>query len=195
MSHHNHGKNCGWLTFETPLGWWGLAWNERGLTRLCLPERSSASVKRRLLRVSESGGPQAVTRDAAPGWVRQLVEAIEAYAAGEQVEFDDFPIDLAGVEPFRQAIYDAARSLTFGQTVTYGELAKIAGHPGMARETGEALGKNPVPLVVPCHRIVAAGGKIGGFSAPGGSATKQKLLELEGVRVGPPAAAQASFAF
>ena len=73
--------------------------------------------------------------------------------------------------------------------------ADAAGHPGKARETGEALGRNPVPLIVPCHRILAAGGKIGGFSAPGGSSTKEKLLALEGVRVGPPPAAQQAFAF
>ncbi len=99
------------------------------------------------------------------------------------------------MDAFRLDIYAAARRLRFGEVVTYGELARRAGHEGMARETGAALGANPVPLVVPCHRIVAAGGRIGGFSAPGGAATKEKMLELEGVRVGPPPSAQASFGF
>ena len=105
------------------------------------------------------------------------------------------PVDLSGVDDFRLAIYAAARKLQFGETTTYGELAVRAGHPGLARETGAALGSNPVPLVIPCHRILAAGGKIGGFSAPGGSATKEKMLKLEGVRVGPPAPPQQSFGF
>ncbi|HEY6631178.1 MAG TPA: MGMT family protein, partial [Rhizobiaceae bacterium] len=105
------------------------------------------------------------------------------------------PVDLGGVDDFRLAIYEAARKLGFGETTTYGELAKRAGHDGLPRETGQALGANPVPLIIPCHRILAAGGKIGGFSAPGGSTTKQRMLALEGVRVGPPPAPQQSFAF
>jgi methylated-DNA-[protein]-cysteine S-methyltransferase len=102
---------------------------------------------------------------------------------------------LDGADLFRRAIYSAARKLGFGETTTYGGLADSAGHPGMARETGEALGRNPVPLIVPCHRILAAGGKIGGFSAPGGSSTKERLLALEGVQIGPPPPAQKAFAF
>ncbi|TIX30475.1 MAG: methylated-DNA--[protein]-cysteine S-methyltransferase, partial [Mesorhizobium sp.] len=121
--------------------------------------------------------------------------SIQAYAAGADVDFSDVPVDLDGVDDFRLAIYDAARKLGFGETTTYGELARRAGHAGLARETGAALGANPVPLVIPCHRILAAGGKIGGFSAPGGSATKERMLAMEGVRVGPPPAAQASFGF
>ena len=104
-------------------------------------------------------------------------------------------VDLDGVDDFRLAIYAAARKLGFGETTTYGELAKRAGRAGLPRETGQALGSNPVPLVIPCHRILAAGGKIGGFSAPGGSTTKERMLALEGVRVGPPPAPQQSFAF
>ncbi len=100
-----------------------------------------------------------------------------------------------GVEPFRRAIYAAALKLGHGELVTYGELADRAGFPGMARETGTALGRNPVPLVVPCHRIVAAGGKIGGFSAPGGAVTKQRLLAHERARHASTGSAQASFAF
>jgi methylated-DNA-[protein]-cysteine S-methyltransferase len=111
------------------------------------------------------------------------------------VDFSAVPVDLTGVDAFRLAIYDAARRLGFGETTTYGELAKRAGHGGLPRETGAALGANPVPLIIPCHRIVAAGGKIGGFSAPGGSVSKERMLTLEGVHVGPPPPAQASFGF
>ncbi|MBZ9678515.1 methylated-DNA--[protein]-cysteine S-methyltransferase [Mesorhizobium sp. ES1-1] len=180
----------GHAVLETVIGFMAIAWNENGLIRLCLPERSREAVERRLMR---HAGVSASTVQ--PPWVVDLIAAIKAYAAGKDVDFSDVPVDLAGVDDFRQAIYAAARKLAFGETTTYGELAKAAGHAALARETGAALGANPVPLVIPCHRILAAGGKIGGFSAPGGSATKEKMLAMEGVRVGPPPPAQVSFGF
>jgi methylated-DNA-[protein]-cysteine S-methyltransferase len=181
---------AGHAVFETVLGFMGIAWSEAGLMRLCLPERNRDTVERRLLR-----HPGVAASGEQPRWVVDLIASIKAYAAGEDVDFSGVPVDLAGVDDFRLAIYDAARKLSYGETTTYGELAKRAGHAGLPRETGAALGANPVPLVIPCHRILAAGGKIGGFSAPGGSATKEKMLAMEGVRVGPPPAAQASFGF
>ena len=190
----NHAMVPGHAIFHTALGFMGIAWSERGLVRLCLPQSSAESLERRLLRLE--GVPGRRFEDGtAPGWAGELIEAIKAYAAGETIDFSDVPVDLDGVDDFRLAIYDAARKLAFGETTTYGELAKRAGHTGLARETGAALGANPVPLVIPCHRITAAGGKIGGFSAPGGSATKEKMLAMEGVRVGPPPSTQASFGF
>lgn len=176
--------------FETVIGFMGIAWSEAGLMRLCLPQRNRDAVERRLLRHAGSAGSSAQ-----PQWVTELIGSIQAYAAGEDIDFSGVPVDLTGVDDFRLAIYDAARKLAFGETTTYGELAKRAGHAGLARETGAALGANPVPLVIPCHRILAAGGKIGGFSAPGGSTTKEKMLAMEGVRVGPPPPAQVSFGF
>ncbi|TPN77468.1 methylated-DNA--[protein]-cysteine S-methyltransferase [Mesorhizobium sp. CU2] len=181
---------AGHAVLETVIGFMGIAWSERGLIRLCLPERSREAIERRLLR-----HPGVSTSTDQPQWVVELIASIKAYAAGEDVDFSDVPVDLDGIDDFRLAIYGAARKLGFGETTTYGELAKRAGHSGLARETGAALGANPVPLVIPCHRILAAGGKIGGFSAPGGSNTKEKMLAMEGVRVGPPPAAQASFGF
>jgi methylated-DNA-[protein]-cysteine S-methyltransferase len=181
---------AGHAVLETVIGFVGIAWSEKGLTRLCLPERNRDAVERRLTR---HAGLSAST--AQPRWAVALVASIKDYMAGRDVDFSGVPVDLDGVDAFRFAIYDAARKLRFGQTTTYGELARIAGHAGLARETGAALGANPVPLVIPCHRILAAGGRIGGFSAPGGSATKEKMLTLEGVRVGPPPPAQASFGF
>jgi methylated-DNA-[protein]-cysteine S-methyltransferase len=180
----------GHAVFETALGFMGLAWSAKGLTRLCLPQSSRDAVERRLLRLD---GP--IPAGEAPPWIAGLIEAIRAYAAGRTVDFSGVPVDLTGVDSFRLAIYDAARKLAFGEITTYGELAARAGYPGMARETGAALGANPVPLVIPCHRITAAGGKIGGFSAPGGAAAKERMLGLEGVRLGPPPSAQASFGF
>lgn len=176
--------------FETALGWIGIAWSERGVRRLFLPE-ARARIERKLATL-----PGAAPENPANGGdIAGLVAAIERYAAGEAVEFSDVAVDLSGIDAFRLAIYDAARKLKFGETVTYGELAARAGHAGLARETGQALGANPVPLIVPCHRILAAGGKIGGFSAPGGSTAKERMLALEGVRVGPPPPAQQAFGF
>jgi methylated-DNA-[protein]-cysteine S-methyltransferase len=183
----------GHLVFETALGFVGIAWSEAGLTRLCLFQRDPASVERRLERLGAAGAGNDESN--APGWVVALVRDIRAYADGQEIDFSAVPVDLAGVDDFRLAIYEAARKLGFGETTTYGELAKRAGQAGLPRETGQALGANPVPLVIPCHRILAAGGKIGGFSAPGGSTTKERMLALEGVRVGPPPAPQQSFAF
>lgn len=183
----------GHLVFETALGFVGIAWSEAGLTRLCLFQRDPASVERRLERLGATGAGNAESN--APGWVTALVRDIRAYADGQEIDFSAVPVDLAGVDDFGLAIYEAARKLGFGETTTYGELAKRAGHAGLPRETGQALGANPVPLVIPCHRILAAGGKIGGFSAPGGSTTKERMLALEGVRVGPTPAPQQSFAF
>lgn len=182
---------AGHRVFETALGFVGIAWSEDGLIRLSLFQRDRAAVERRMERLEFVGGDVAD----GPGWVAALVADIRAYAEGEPVDFSAVPVDLAGVDDFRRAIYDTARRLGFGETTTYGELAGRAGHAGLSRETGQALGSNPVPLVIPCHRILAAGGRIGGFSAPGGAATKQRMLALEGVRLGPPPAPQQSFAF
>lgn len=175
---------------DTAIGPVGVAWSEHGICRVALPEsdreRMAARFVARLGDVAEGEPPPAIAG---------VIDLIKRYADGEHVDFSDVPIDLDNADLFRRAIYKAARELGFGETTTYGGLADAAGHPGMARETGEALGRNPVPIIVPCHRIHAAGGKIGGFSAPGGSATKEKLLALEGVRLGPPPAAQQSFGF
>jgi len=186
------GNAVGQIVFETALGFMGLAWSEKGVTRVFLAEKSREAIERRLLR---QFGVKPLASTDMPPWIADLIGRIKAYAAGEDVDFSAVPVDLAGVDDFRLAIYTAARKLGFGQTTTYGELAKRAGHGGLPRETGAALGANPVPLIIPCHRILAAGGKIGGFSAPGGSASKERMLALEGVRVGPPPAAQASFGF
>ncbi len=188
-SHARHGSTI----VDTRLGFAGIAWSEAGLTRLCLFQSDRAAVERRLDRLGFAG--RRTMESALPGWVDRLVADIKAYAEGETVDFSWVPVDLAGTDEFSRAIYDAARRLAFGETTTYGELARRAGHAGLPRETGQALGANPVPLVIPCHRILAAGGKIGGFSAPGGSTAKERMLALEGVRVGPPPAPQQSFGF
>ncbi|MCO5065184.1 MAG: methylated-DNA--[protein]-cysteine S-methyltransferase [Rhizobiaceae bacterium] len=181
MSHH---------IFETALGFMGIAWRTAGIARLCTPQRERGAIEARLSR----HGAFVAAGDLPPA-IAATVALLKRYTAGETVDFSGVEVDLADVDAFRLAIYEAARRLQFGETTTYGGLAAAAGHPGMAQQTGQALGQNPVPIIVPCHRILAAGGKIGGFSAPGGSRTKEMLLALEGVHVGPPPPAQAAFAF
>jgi methylated-DNA-[protein]-cysteine S-methyltransferase len=177
---------------ETGLGWIGIAWNARGLTRVQLPARDREATERRLLSTLRVRAAESADM---PAPIADLVGMLKRYCAGETVDFSGVPVDLDGVDGFRLAIYRAARRLGFGQTTTYGGLAEEAGHKGRAQETGKALGQNPVPIVVPCHRILAAGNRIGGFSAPGGAAAKERLLAMEGVRVGPPPPAQQSFGF
>jgi methylated-DNA-[protein]-cysteine S-methyltransferase len=105
-------------------------------------------------------------------------------------------LDLDDQDAFFQRIYAAARQIGWGQTTTYGTLAKQLGvGPEAARDVGQAMASNPVPLIIPCHRVLAAGGKLGGFSAPGGSSTKARMLALEGVLVEPARPAQRSFSF
>ncbi|MEW9838675.1 methylated-DNA--[protein]-cysteine S-methyltransferase [Mesorhizobium marinum] len=185
-------QTAGSMVVETALGFAGFAWSAAGLTRLYLFQHDRAAVERRLERL---GAAPLAGGSAVPAWVAALADRIRAYAAGETVDFSSVPVDLAGIDDFRLAIYAATRRLGYGETTTYGELARLAGHAGLPRETGQAMGSNPVPLIIPCHRVLAAGGKVGGFSAPGGSIAKQRMLELEGVRVGPPPAPQQSFAF
>ncbi len=181
----------GRLVFETALGFFGIAWTGEGLSRVVLPERDHSTAAMRLAKAA----PGAPEDPSPPPTIAALVGQIRRYAEGEAVDFGDAPVDLAGIDAFRRAVYAAARGLAHGEIVTYGELAARAGYPGMARETGAALGRNPVPLVVPCHRIAAAGGRIGGFSAPGGTVTKQRLLAHERARMSPCDPAQGSFGF
>lgn len=177
--------------FETAFGWVGIAWTQNGICRVQLPERDRAATERRLRR---SVGADAVEADPSRE-IDAAVDALNRYFAGEEVGFGDLRIDLPRADPFRLAIWHAARDLPHGTTTTYGALAEAAGHKGLARETGEALGGNPVPIIVPCHRILAAGGKPGGFSAPGGTATKLRLLALEKAQPAAADRAQASFGF
>jgi methylated-DNA-[protein]-cysteine S-methyltransferase len=112
-----------------------------------------------------------------------LIADIQGYMTGRKVDFATVALDLTDIGPFQGKVYAAARSVPWGQTASYGELARQAGSPGAARAVGHALSRNPVPIIIPCHRILAKGHRIGGFSAHGGIVTKARLLALEGVRV------------
>jgi methylated-DNA-[protein]-cysteine S-methyltransferase len=165
--------------FDTTIGTCGVAWNARGLRGVQLPEKDRAMTEQRLAKKSGSSGPAEP-----PPAVAALIADIRNYLAGEKIDFSAVTVDLDGIEDLRRRIYEALRGIAFGRTVTYGELAKSLGSSDWegARDVGEAMGKNPMPIVIPCHRVLAAGGKLGGFSAYGGITTKQKLLALEGVR-------------
>lgn|ERR1700743_778333 len=170
-----------YIVFETPSGHCALAWSERGVTRTRLPEAGAEATERALLRRIPDARPATP-----PPEIAQTVSAMTRYFAGERVGFDAVKLDLGEQSALFSRIYDAARRLGWGETTTYGALAKTLGDDWeIAREVGQAMAKNPVPLIIPCHRVLAAGGKPGGFSAPGGTATKLRMLAFEGVRVGP----------
>ena len=149
------------LRFQTAIGTCAVRWSERGITGVWLPGRLPAG----------EGEP--------PAEVRAAVEGIVALLAGEPRDLRDVVLDDTGLDDFRRRVYAAAREVAPGCTVSYGELARAVGAPGAARAVGAALGANPFPIVVPCHRVLAADGALHGFSAPGGIATKRRMLEIE----------------
>jgi methylated-DNA-[protein]-cysteine S-methyltransferase len=179
-----------YLIFETAGGFCGIAWNNVGITRFQLPTKSAAAERTLLRRVpdAERGAPTLE--------VVEAVAAVKRYFEGEETDFSGFRLDLGEQDPFFEQIYAAARRVGWGQTTTYGTLAKELGAgPEAARDVGQAMAKNPVALLIPCHRVLAAGGKIGGFSAPGGSAAKIRMLAREGVDLESPRPAQQSLGF
>jgi methylated-DNA-[protein]-cysteine S-methyltransferase len=180
-----------YFIFETAGGFCGIAWNDVGIMRFQLPTKSLEATQRILLRRVPGAEPGTPTPE-----IAEAVAAVKRYFEGEETDFSGFALDLDGQDAFFKQIYIAARRIGWGRTTTYGALAKELGAgPEAARDVGQAMAKNPVALIIPCHRVLAAGGKVGGFSAPGGSAAKIRMLELEGVHVEPPQPAQRSFGF
>jgi methylated-DNA-[protein]-cysteine S-methyltransferase len=166
-----------YTTFETKNGFIGLAWNQQGVCSLRLPastqESAEAAVLERLPRARRSPPSPAIAR---------LISDIQRYFEGEKIDFSSVPVDLGSQEPFFSRVYAEVRKLGWGETTTYGTVAKTLGaEPQAAQGVGQAMASNPVPLIVPCHRVLAAGGKLGGFSAPGGSSSKARMLVIEGV--------------
>ena len=154
----------GYTAFETAMGRCAVEWSDAGLTRVRLP------------------GPLPHRGDDTPSpAAAAAIDGIRRLLAGDEVDLADVVLDLDGVPEFDQRVYAVARQLPRGMTMTYGEIARRAGAPGAAQAVGQVMGNNRFPLVVPCHRVVAAGGGNGGFSAPGGVDTKLRLLALESV--------------
>lgn len=164
--------------FETALGVAGLAWGDNGLIGCHLPEAQADSVRARM----RNRFPEAVETDAPPPSIADAEADIRRLLAGEKPMLAEVTIDAARVPEFNRRVYEIARAIPPGETLTYGEIAVRLGDRLLAREVGQALGANPWPIIVPCHRVTAAGGKLGGFSAPGGQQTKLRLLAIEGTR-------------
>jgi len=165
--------------FDTAIGLCGLAWRGDVIVSVLLPEggaeQSRARLQRRFTDLAESS-PTPLIND--------LIARIRDLLDGKPVDLRDAPVDMSVFEPFSRQVYEIARAIPPGQAMTYGEIAEQLGDKLLARDVGQAMGKNPYPIIIPCHRVVAAGGKLGGFSARGGSATKQKLLAIEGYAPG-----------
>ncbi len=166
----------GYALFDTIFGVCGIAWSDRGVVRLALPERTPEETETRLRR-------QAGTSDRAqpPRAIASVIRAVQRYFEGDAVDFSHVPIDLSTEPDFERRVYKALRQVSWGLTTSYGDLAILAGSSGAARAVGRAMAKNPLPVIIPCHRVLASGGAIGGFSAHGGLGTKQKMLSLERV--------------
>jgi methylated-DNA-[protein]-cysteine S-methyltransferase len=168
-------KTSQYILFETSFGRCGVAWSDVGLTSVQLPEFDDAATERRL----QSGGAESGGRPAAPA--THAIDLLRRYFDGAPTDFTGVALDTSGLAAFRAAVYRALRDVGFGATTSYGALAQLAGAPGAARAVGSAMARNRWPVIVPCHRVLSATRRIGGYSAYGGEVTKRRLLQLEGV--------------
>jgi methylated-DNA-[protein]-cysteine S-methyltransferase len=167
----------GFTLFDTPIGSCGLAWSPAGITCLQLPEGSDGRTRSRLA-AKAPAAPQTTP----PPDVRAAMDGVVALLGGRAVDLTAVQLDLEEVPAFERRVYAVARAIPPGSTMTYGDIARRLGDIGAARAIGGALSRNPVPIIVPCHRVLASGGKLGGFSANGGIVTKLRLLAIEGWR-------------
>jgi methylated-DNA-[protein]-cysteine S-methyltransferase len=163
--------------FPTPIGRCALVWRGDRIVGAQLPEPDEGTARRRLARRFPQAGEQTP-----PAFVEAAIVDIVALLAGEARDLAHLPVDLEAVPAFERRVYEVALSIPPGETMTYGAVAARLGQPGAARAVGVALGRNPVPIIVPCHRVLAAGGRTGGFSAEGGVETKLRLLTIEKAR-------------
>ena len=173
--------------FDTALGEFGIGWTDAGVARLQLPGMDSADLRMHINRNGAVPGEP-------PRAIEAVINRIEDYAEGDVVEFRGVPLDLEGVPEFHRRAYALLIEYGWGQTTTYGALARALGDITLSRAVGQAMGANPIPLIIPCHRVLTSDGKAGGFSAPGGAGSKLRMLALEGVAVGAPAG-QMTFGF
>lgn len=175
-------QNDGFVLFETALGDCAIAWGPHGITGVQLPEADAAATRARM----HSRFP-GVAESAPPGHVRQAIDKLTAMLGGQPVvpaDLSDIALDMSAIAPFHQRVYAVARRMLPGETMGYGDMARMLGAPGAARAVGQALAHNPFAPIVPCHRILAADGRAGGFSAAGGVRTKLRLLEIEHAQFG-----------
>jgi methylated-DNA-[protein]-cysteine S-methyltransferase len=165
----------GYALFATAVGRCGVAWGDRGIVAVQLPERTDAGTRARLLKRGA-----AVVEGVPPPAVQGAIDGMTRLLDGEPIDLTAIALDMDGVPAFPRRVYEIARAIPPGATLTYGDVANRTGVAGSARAVGQALGKNPFAIVVPCHRVVGAGGVTGGFSAQGGAATKRRMLTIEG---------------
>jgi methylated-DNA-[protein]-cysteine S-methyltransferase len=171
----------GYAIFATAIGPCGVAWSARGLVSVQLPEATEEATRARLwerITLPDDGGSTTP-----PDSVKAAIERIIRHLTGKDADLDSIELDLEGLPPFHRKVYEAARRITRGEIRSYGDLAGDAGSPHGARAVGQAMAKNPLPIVVPCHRVIAAGGKPGGFTSAGGLGTKAQLLAIEGAKL------------
>ncbi|GAA2993593.1 methylated-DNA--[protein]-cysteine S-methyltransferase [Actinokineospora diospyrosa] len=166
----------GYALFDTAIGRCGVAWGDNGITAVQLPERTETATVARLRRYGTAAEP--------PATVTTAITRMTALLAGERDDLTDIAVDPEGIPEFDGRVYEIARAIPPGETLTYGEVATRLGLPGSAQAVGGALGRNPYPIVVPCHRVLGANGKVGGFSAGEGAVTKLRILGIEGAAPG-----------
>jgi methylated-DNA-[protein]-cysteine S-methyltransferase len=164
--------------FDSAIGPCGIIWGERGITGVQLPMGNEEKTRKRILQRNGE-----VTEAPPPAEVQSAIEGMIELLAGKPNDLRDVELDLGDVPEFNRGVYDIARKIPPGKTITYGDIAKQLGGVELSRDVGQALGRNPCPIVVPCHRVLAAGNKPGGFSANGGVVTKLKMLAIEGAAV------------
>lgn len=173
--------NLGFALFDTAIGHCGIIWSARGIAGMQLPEKSEQGTRSRMLRRYPAARETVPSVD-----VQSIIDDIGALLGGEAVDLTGVTLDDEGVPAFNRRVYETARSIRPGTTLSYGEIGERLGDRNLAREVAQALSQNPFPIIVPCHRVLAAGGKMGGFSGPGGVRTKLRLLSIEGARYGEP---------
>lgn len=179
----------GCTLFDTAVGTCGLAWRRDAVVAVQLPEGDATKTRARLLtRLPEA------REEKPPRWVARAIAAIQASVAGDKRDLSTIPLDLGQAPPFHRRVYELVRTIPSGSTLSYGEVAERLGSPGAARAVGQAMRNNPCALIVPCHRVLAAQGRLGGFTAAGGGATKLRLLAAEGVTLSTKVASEPLFA-
>lgn len=172
-------SDCAFTIFDTAIGRCALMWRGGLVVGAALPEASETELRASLGRRF----PGSAEADAPP-FIRAAVEAMVRLLSGKEEDFSGLDIETGDLPAFDRSVLEETRRIPCGETRTYGEIASALARPGAARAVGRALGRNPIPIIIPCHRVLAASGRSGGFSAPGGASTKLRILEIEGARRG-----------
>ncbi|WP_454196339.1 methylated-DNA--[protein]-cysteine S-methyltransferase [Nocardia sp. Marseille-Q1738] len=165
--------------FDTAIGCCAIAWSGEAVIRFQLPEANPAATRARIARRRVGYQGEEIREEAPTGPIAAAIAGIRAHLAGELDDLRWIPVDTTGIPAFHRAVYTVTRAIDPGHTLSYGQVAERVGAPGAAQAVGQALGRNPIPLIIPCHRVLAADHALHGFSAPGGIDTKQRLLTIE----------------